>query len=359
MGIRGNRIMGNTRCKYNWKVIEPYLDVIIENGSTGRKQKYITFREFKNNIQNGMSCLDMTKDQDMSSLFISFLSKFSQGKINLKKEEFVNSYNRGMSLNEISKKYNVYRYHIRFLRQLYGIKRKGASFIHRKKTEIPLTQRQKEILYGSMMGDAYTHDIRYNSIVSFRHSKKQERYLFWKYQEFKNIVSDIYPKFQLRKEERDEYKGGTESWHFQTSANSDIEDCLNEFYKNGKKEINDAILNKLSSLSLSVWFMDDGYAIRNKTKNENKISNFALCTDSFSKKSCNNIINWFKKRYSIDAYLRKRGLSKKGRMMYRVIVRSKSASLFISLVKPYIISYFCLRKPLPLWEGRNETLNQP
>jgi len=24
-----------------------------------------------------------------------------------------------------------------------------------------------------------------------------------------------------------------------------------------------------------------------------------------------------------------------------------------------ISSYYCLRKPLPLWEGRNETLSQP
>lgn len=325
----------NMRCKYNWSIIEPYLDTIINNGSCTRKRRFITLREFKLNIENGISCNKMKKNGICSSLVV-FLSRFCQNKIKLEKKDFLNCYNNGMSLNKISEKYNIHRFHIRFLRQLYNIKRQGASFIKRKKTEIPLNSKQKEIIYGSMMGDASSKNIKYNSIVRFQHSNKQKKYLFWKYNEFKNIISKIYPKFNYRQDIRQEYKNSCGYWYFETKANTDIKNCLSEFYKNGKKEISNKILKMLSPLSIAVWFMDDGYTVWNH--NIKNITNAVFCTDSFSIKSCEKIVKWFMLKHNIKSFLRERGLNKNGIMMYRIVIRSYSIPFFISLIKSYIIT---------------------
>ena len=54
-----------------------------------------------------------------------------------------------------------------------------------------------------------------------------------------------------------------------------------------------------------------------------------LCTDSFSKESCDLIIEWFKEKWDIDSHYREsRG---------RVILKSTSVYAFFDLVRPHII----------------------
>ena len=172
--------------KYNWIVAEPYLDIEVKNGSSNRTTQYITLREFKDNLLSGLSLKNMAVG-GVSRCVLQFFSNFCQGKIKLTKEQLEEDYHKGMSLDEISKSYGVTREDLTSLRQLYNIKRKGATFINRKKTEIPLTQRQKDILYGSMMGDAKKMS---SSSVAFNHGPGQKGYLLWKYNEFKNVASE-------------------------------------------------------------------------------------------------------------------------------------------------------------------------
>ena len=91
---------------YDWNIIEPYLDIEIKNRSGRRTKKYITFREFKEYIEQGISLNGMIK-QGISHHFIGFLSNFCQGKIKLTKEEFIEEYEKGKSLDEITKEYSI------------------------------------------------------------------------------------------------------------------------------------------------------------------------------------------------------------------------------------------------------------
>ena len=312
--------------KYNWKLVEPYLDVEIKNGSVKRTKKYITFRGFKKRIEQGIN-LDMMIEEGISHHFLAFLNNFCQGKIKLEKEEFIKEYEKGLLLDKISKIYKITREDLTYLRQLYGIKRKGANFIKRKKTEIPLTQRQKEILYGTMMGDAKALS---PSAAHFKHSIKQKEYLFWKWEEFKNLCNGYNLKKYSQYDKR--YNKFYTGWSFYTKANTDIEECIKEFYKSGTKEVTKKILEHLTPLSIAVWFQDDGYADRNKN---GYISNFIFCTDSFSKESCDLIIKWFKDKYSIESHLRKRKL--KNRIGYRIVINSETMFDFMDLIESYIL----------------------
>ena len=327
---------------YNWIIVEPYLDIELNNGSVNRTNRYVTLREFKEKIQSGFSIKEI-KNEGVSKKVLQFFSNFCQGKINLTKEQFLECYNKGMSLDEISKEYSVTREDTTFLRQLYDVKRKGATFIKRKQTETLLTKRQKEILYGSMMGDAKRLNPKWNSIVHFKQCLKQKDYLMWKYLEFQNIVKEGILKFDPPSltDKREEFKGSTGHWEFYTKANTDVEECLKEFYKSGKKEVSEKILENFSPLSIAVWYMDDGTAGFSKKTREKtgwKIApEIRFCTDSFSKESCDRIVKWFKEKYNIVSHLRENGIRKDGGIRYRVIINSVSAYDLFSLIRPYIV----------------------
>ena len=326
--------------KYNWVLAEPHLDVTIKNGAAKRTTQYITLRDFKINIMSGLSIKDMISS-GISKNVLQFFSNFCQGKIKLTKEQFEESYKQGMSLEEICEESSVTREDLTCLRQLYDIKRRGATYINRKNTETLLTQRQKDILYGSMMGDAKRQSSRWSSIVAFGQSNHQKDYLMWKFEEFKNITNKNTLKFFPPNDVRKEYKNSSGSWRFYTKANTDIEECIDKFYGSGKKEIDKDILDNLSELSLAVWLMDDGTtAFSHKTRVRTgweMTPEVSFCTDSFSEQSCDNIVEWFKDRWGIVSHKRERGVSKKGEKQYRIILKSTSVQNFFDLISPHII----------------------
>ena len=138
--------------QYKWDLVKPYLDINLSLSSRGRKRHFITLRQFKEYIESGLSIREIQKLT--SKNLVSFYSILCQGKIDLSKNEFIQQYESGKPLEEIAEDNKISKDYIGYLRQLYRIKSKGAKFIRRKETETPLTQRQIEILYGSMLGDA-------------------------------------------------------------------------------------------------------------------------------------------------------------------------------------------------------------
>lgn len=319
--------------KYNWAYAEPYLDKEVKNGSVKRINQYITLREFKDNILSGLSINDMVS-QGISRKVLQFFSNFCQGKIKLTKEEFEQCYLHGFSMDKISKMFEVTREDLTCLRQLYGIKRKGATYINRKKTEVKLTIRQKELIYGSLMGDAKRNDKRYGASVGFCHSDKQEDYLKWKYKELENLCNESSLKKYSNFDKRS--KNTSIGWRFYTKANTEIENIISQFYKEDK-QITKEILDNLTDFSLAVWYMDDGSTSFSSKNGWNTTPEVRICTDSFSKESCDNIVKWFKEKWNIDSHIRERGLNKEKNMKHRIIIKSTSVYDFFDLIRPHII----------------------
>lgn len=314
--------------RYNWIIAEPYYDVVVDNGSTGKTKTFITLRQFKERIDKRQSLKQM-KAEGVSKHLLNFFSNFLQGKIKLTKAVFEDRYNLGKELEEISIEFQIDRGDVSYLRQLYGIKRKGATFINRKKTEENITQIQKDVIYGSLMGDAKRMHTKWNSSVSFGHSNKQKDYVEWKYLMLKNLVTKRGIKMESQFDER--YDKKYFSYGFYTFANSDVEKIINKFYGENGKQVNIDILNNLSELSIAVWFMDDGYSDKGKYG----VSNLVFCTESFSKESCENIIQWFKEKWNISSHLRERQL--KNGVGYRVVIKSESVDKLLDLIEPHLI----------------------
>jgi len=328
-----------SKVKYNWEQVKQYLDVELKNGSANREKKHITLREFRDLVVSGQSLNQIAKT-GVSKHISQFFSNLSQEKITLNKEDFIREYEEGRSLDEISKKYKVSRGDLTFLRQLYDIKRKGATYQKRKATEVPITQRQKEIIYGSLMGDAKKVS---SNAVGFGQGRKQKFYLVWKYTEMDGIISKNSLKFTEYIDSRTGYKG--ENCRCYTHANSDLEEVIEQFYGGGEKEISMEILKNLTPLSIAVWFMDDGktdwYHRTLKTKKRRTTECHIFCTDSFSLESCENIKKWFFDSYNIKCRIREQGLRKDGvTMKYRIVIEHESNDDFIAMIRPHTLPMF-------------------
>lgn len=321
--------------KINWGIIEPYLDVELDISSRNRSRQFITLRQYKELLLSGKSTQDMIRDGVAKHLLV-FYSNLAQGKMLLTKEIFEHDYNAGMALGDMSKKYKVTRDDITFLRQLYGLRTKGATFQHRKETEVPLTDRQKEILYGTLMGDSKRMS---PSSAGFGHGTFQMEYLAWKFKEFLSVASkDSWKEASIKSRKTGRILKG---WRFYTHANSDIEKIIEQFYGSGTKQVTREILDNLTPLSIAVWFQDDGttdfrHAYKIKTGyNMNPIPKF--CTESFSLDSCNAIKKWFLEKYGIKVRLKQRTKDKEG---HRVIVCNQYVQKFFDLIRPHILPMF-------------------
>jgi len=222
---------------------------------THRKKKHISLEKYQKLLKEGKSVPEII--QTTSKHLIYFYNTLLKGKINLTKEEFKEKYNNGISLDKISKEKNIPREHLTFLREFYGIKRKGATFQRRLKNEKPLNRRTKDIIIGSLLGDGGIGRFGY---FYEKHSEKQVGYLEWKGAHFKNILT---PKSYSCYVSKDKRSGTTiYSFSLRTITHNFIKELERKFYKiiNGKKIkiIPNDIEKILNKQVLAIWFMDDG-----------------------------------------------------------------------------------------------------
>jgi hypothetical protein len=297
---------------------------------THRKVGRLTLEQFREHKENGIGIREMPKLFKVSKNHVQFLSALDQGKFdNITSDIFYDEYIKGMSLFEIADKHNISREYIGFLREHFDIDRLGAKFINRKKTEKCLTQRQKDIIYGTLMGDGGKMS---PSSLKIKQSTKQREYAIWKFNELQEHVS----LKSLQDESSLDVRYGKiyENVRFYTNANTEIESIIKAFYPQGAKKIDETILNCLTSLSVAVWFMDDGttnWCKRLQNPGINVQPSSQLCTDSFSFTEVELICRWFNERWNINCKPKIRNKTK-----WRVMFPTTETPKLFALIRPHM-----------------------
>jgi hypothetical protein len=245
-----------------------------------RTSKHVSLDEFKAMLTSGMNIKEIS--QHTSKHLIAFYSSMMQGKIKLGKEDFETMYDSGVSLNEISASTGISRQHLTYLREFYGIKRKGATYIKRLAEEKPLSDQAKNVLIGSLLGDGHMHSLGY---FSEKHGPLQVEYLEWKGSVLNSIARekpfDAYKAIDKR-------SGNTlYTFTFRTGAHSFCYELRKAFYdENGVKRLPDNLADILNEEVLAIWYMDDGstdWHYRNGVKEyANSKPVCKLHTESFS-----------------------------------------------------------------------------
>jgi len=186
---------------------------------------------------------------------------------------------------------------------------------------LKLNQDEFDVLFGSVLGDAY---ITKKGRVQIEHSDKQKDYLIWKYKKLCNVVSTSVLMAQRSKKQDPSKK--TISYRFWSKQY--FHSWRNLFYPNGKKSVPKGIKEALSPLVMAVWYMDDGYLRPKK--------GCCLSTDSFSKEEVATIQKALMEKYDLRA-----SIVSRNRLNIGVIASQK----FFRMINPFVIS--SMRYKLP------------
>ena len=178
-----------------------------------------------------------------------------------------------------------------------------------------LTQYQKSVIIGSILGDGYIRIMpgRNDAFLEINHSFKAKEYVDWKYSVLQNICQSP-PKKRIIDEKRITYR-------FFTKQHKKITQLSQLFYKNGRKVIPSSL--NLDPLILAVWFMDDGSKSR-KTDVYLNTQQFSLADQ---KKLLHNL-----RQLGLKARLNR------DKKYYRIRFLKESIAKLNQLIRPYIVS---------------------
>ena len=191
-----------------------------------------------------------------------------------------------------------------------------------------LSAEEYQIIIGSLLGDGNLALNKSKNLgrFTFAHSEKQKEYAIWKTEKLKNIM--YYERVFNKKEHFDKRTNKIYSAYFSYSKDlSTLKDLYLEWYNECKYVPVNHLMN-LNALGLAIWFMDDGYKVKNT---------YGIATCSFSDEDFKTISRYFLENWNIKVSFFK------DRTMY---IPSKFRDKFTSIIKPFIHSD-CLYKLHP------------
>ena len=180
----------------------------------------------------------------------------------------------------------------------------------RKNLRLAITDKQREILIGCILGDAHIQNL---GKIIIEQSVKQKDYLFWKYSELKNLCYPAKPARIIRIDKRNNKKYYSNVFYLRQYFRS----WRKVFYKENQKVFPDNLL--LTPLSVAVWYMDDGCFSKEKS---------TISIEGFDEENRNKIQKVFYEQFNIETVI---GKSKK------LVIRRKSQDIFYDLIRPYIV----------------------
>lgn len=187
-----------------------------------------------------------------------------------------------------------------------------------------VTKRQMSIIIGTILGDAYIQPTgKINARLRLEHGEKQKDYIFWKWQELKNLMQDKSKKI-IRYNPI--YKQ-TYSYYRCQSHSSPVFGKLQKVFYSEQRKIIPAEIQKIlkDKLSLAVWFMDDGYYYhRDKTA--------YIYLSKFSETELNRLLNALKINFNLQPKVE---IKKRGNKNLKFSV--KETEKLIQLIKADII----------------------
>lgn len=199
-------------------------------------------------------------------------------------------------------------------------------------------------LFGLLLGDGWIQNLRTkrkNKQLVIQHSMKQETYMNWLEEIFKNWNIYRYSHYNQSK------IASFGELQYCTLC-GDIPDLrhflkFNRFYDdNFKKRISEYVLKRITPLGLLFWFLDDGCLSVSKRKSLSKeitegyrMSRFAtISTNSFSYNDHLTAQKIFKDRFNIDLKIHQG--NKNGKTFYRLYFSAENFRKFYDIIRPYL-----------------------
>lgn len=205
-----------------------------------------------------------------------------------------------------------------------------------------LTQEQKDLLVGTLLGDGNLQTETGGRTWRYRalHKEKDFKYLEHKYKILQDFCNSP-PSFS---EVDDPRTGKTyKRWHFNTTVQSSFRHYGNLFYKPDKdpnsnkrvKDVPDTIEQLLTPRAIAYWYMDDG-----SLKWLGKSNAMRICTESLSEEGVKRLQKALKKLYNLDTQLTRKTNNKRF-VGYRLAINEQNSTAFREFIEPYLVD--CMR----------------
>lgn len=148
--------------------------------------------------------------------------------------------------------------------------------------------KHRDLLYGTLLGDSWIYKDKRNNYC-FRFCQSNKEYAKWK-ADLLGYECKYYDVHRLDKRTGKIYTNLTV--HLKLSAKNKKE--LYEIFYTPKKSVTVEILNSLTDLGITLWYLDDGNMFYNGNN-----CHLTLSVNGFSEKEQLIIVDFFKKKYDI------------------------------------------------------------
>lgn len=197
------------------------------------------------------------------------------------------------------------------------------------RNSLSLSQIQRSLIYGTMMGDGSIYGNAYAKHKNYRlqiiQTDSQKELVWWKFGLLRNFVL-----------KEPQYLNANNSWRFRTISHPEIMGIYEMFYRNGKKVVPENIEEIIKDkLALAVWYMDDGCKDTSYGLEKGLIIN----TQNFSVAEQQRLIELLEKIHGIRVRINK------DRRWYRLHIGVKFQHKFAQLIKDYIIDILKYKLP--------------
>ena len=182
----------------------------------------------------------------------------------------------------------------------------------RKNIAYSLSDRQTQILIGSLLGDAYIHPL---GKICFEQSTLQKEYILWKYAEFKNLA---YPK--IAQVTRLDKRSQSQTFSCRFFLRQIFRPWRNIWYLDGHKRLPIDLEKWFTPLTLAVWYMDDGHLEKDIVP--------LFASESFTKEESIVLSNLMYKKWQLKSYVNNN---------HRIRLCRESARHFIELIEHYVV----------------------
>jgi recombination protein RecA len=186
---------------------------------------------------------------------------------------------------------------------------------------VPLSDREMQILYGTMLGDGYLGLTQQGKgILKLTHGERQASYLRWKMAQLPGLFRENHPV--QRRASKPPWTRGTIGTC--SIVRDELTDLRRAFYPEGKKIVPPSVCRVMEPLALALWYMDDGCLAR---KNG---SGVVFATNAFADSDLDTLRSMLR-RFGIESTV-----SRARPGQYHVALGKAGATRFLDLVRPHV-----------------------
>lgn len=242
-------------------------------------------------------------------------SKFTYDKVSkINNKKFEELFYQGLTDFEIGKELGMSADGIYSHRMRHKYYRDNYTLAVKKE----LTQYQKEVLIGTLLGDSSLRLNGVNPTVSCAHCPKQKELTIHKAEIFKSLGA--YYKYSIRNTPDKRTGKYYECYTMRIGANPELKEWYLALYPNGKKIIPMNLVKEcFSEVSLAFMFMDDG----SKTP-----CGYSIATNCFTKDNIKEFQKFLEEKFNLHTTIHSQNV---------LYIKACSKDLFTSLIRPYII----------------------